>query len=47
MGLKSGDKGRYYRERRKRNTRRAEMRAYRAKLLAAKAAAPQKAGAGE
>lgn len=44
MGLKSGDKGKYYRDRRKRNVRRAVMRAYRTALLAAKAqAAPKSA----
>ncbi|HUI26183.1 MAG TPA: hypothetical protein VL403_08885 [Candidatus Kryptonia bacterium] len=32
MGLKSGDKAKYYRERRKRNVRRAAMRALRAAL---------------
>lgn len=32
MGLKSGDKAKYYRERRKRNVRRAQMRALRATL---------------
>ncbi|HVN85993.1 MAG TPA: hypothetical protein VMW17_14225 [Candidatus Binatia bacterium] len=32
MGLKSGNKGKYYRERSKRNRRRAAMRALRATL---------------
>ena len=43
MGLKSGDKAKYYRERRKRNVRRAAMRALRAALkskAAEKPAAP-------
>jgi hypothetical protein len=39
MGLKSGNKGRYYRERRKRNVRRAQMRALR-KTLQTQATAP-------
>jgi hypothetical protein len=47
MGLKNGNKGKYYRERRKRNARRAEMRAYRVELLQKKASAPPKAGAAE
>jgi len=40
MGVKSGDKGRHYRQRRKRNVKRVEMRALRKALEEKKAAAP-------
>ena len=40
MGLKSGDKAKYYRERRKKNVRRAAMRALRATLQSKAAEKP-------
>ncbi len=40
MGLKSGDKARYYRERRKRNVRRMRLRAFHETLKQEPAAPP-------
>lgn len=48
MGLKSGDKSRYFRMRKKRNLRRVEMRAFRKELTekAASAKPAQEGSAG-
>ncbi len=45
MGLKSGDKARYYRERRKRNLRRVRMRALRKSIDEKRAASAATAAA--